>query len=154
MHTAVVANLPVLFSCDCFPAVQQTVASHSAASGAREVVIHGIGAINDAMPILVNMGGVVTIGLVTSGVHRGAPLHACCSFALPTRPAARLHETLSRSKSGMIKQCADDTAALLRSAPLLASLALAREGLPEPGSNRPSARWSCWPVGVGPRRRK
>lgn len=73
------------------------------------------------------MGGVVTIGFVTSGIAQGCPFAGVLFVCAADPIGRRLHETLARSKSGMVRQGADDTAVLLRSARLLASVAPAFE---------------------------
>lgn len=69
-----------------------------------------------------NRGGVVTVGLVMSSIAQGCPLSGVLFVCAADLIGRRTHATLARSKSGILRQCADDTAVLLRSARLLASL--------------------------------
>lgn len=93
--------------------------------GKPVAAIRVIEAVNDGTVLLLNMDGVVTVGLVTSGIAQGCPLSGVLFVCATDPKGRRIHATLARSKSGMLRQCADDTAVLLRSARLLPSLTTA-----------------------------
>lgn len=87
--------------------------------GMPRPAIRVIEAVNGGRVVLLNMGGVVTASLT---LHKAARFLESCSCA--ARPIGRrLHETLARSKPGMVHQCADDQPVLLHTARLLWSLA-------------------------------
>lgn len=90
--------------------------------GVPLAVIRVIDALKSGMLLLLNMGGVMAVGLLTSGIAPVCPLSGVL-FVIAADPVGRrIHSVLSRGLGSMPRQCADDTVVLLRSARLLSLL--------------------------------
>lgn len=118
--TALAGGLPVLLLCD-MAAAFPSVSRRWLRAVLERLAIRDIEVLNASMVLMLSMGGVATIGLVTSGIAQGCPLSGVL-FVCAADPIA----VVSCGKSGMLRQCADDTVVLLRSARLLSSFVVCR----------------------------
>lgn len=74
-----------------------------------------IEATNTDISLLSRLGGVHELGEVTRCIAQGCPLSEVLSVIAMVPIGRRIHSTLRAARAGMLRQCADDIAMLLRS---------------------------------------
>lgn len=118
--------MPVLLLCD-MTAAFPSVTRHWLDVVMKEVgmptgAIRVVSAVYRDMELITRLGGCQALGKVTSGIPQGCPLSGEL-FILAADPLGlRIHTELMRGKAGMMRQGADDTAILVRSARLLGTV--------------------------------
>lgn len=112
-------EVPTILFCDLEAAFARVLRDWSrrvlGLQGSPAAAMHVIEATNTDMPLLLRLGGVHELGEGTSGIAQGCPLSGVLVVSAMGPIGRRIRSTLRAARAGMLRQCADDIALLLRS---------------------------------------